>query len=153
MGHRREVLVGDVRVPHPRIVGVEANRNAEPQIFRKRVPVQIGNILEQPVADEIDLNQVLAILHQQHGIGIGNQIDAMADAGRAQGQRPAYILTGRIHLASVKRKLNAAVGPPQFAECFQKAQRMPLVVIFPSRHVHADPQIPVPVHERIGTLE
>ena len=87
--------------------------------------------------------------HEPHRVGIGNQIHAMTDALRTEQQRVANVIVGLIHFARMDRKIDIGILVAQLTEHRQKTQRITLVIVFATDHVHADIEITILIVDRV----
>ena len=95
------VFVGDVGIPTAAIVGVETDGDAEAEVLDEGVLEEVWCVVEEAVGDEVDLDEVTIVAHEEHGVGVVDEIDAVADAGGTEEEGVADFGAGGIFLAGV----------------------------------------------------
>ena len=111
------------------------------------------HIIQQQVADEIDLHQVFAVTHQQHGIRVADQVDPVANTRSAQQQSVTHMVIGFINFTGVDSQRYPGNIPAQFAQGRQETQWVAFVIVLAPDHIDPDEQIAVLVNEAVDPLK
>ncbi len=141
------VFVGDVGIPTAAIVGVETDGDAEAEVFDEGVLEEVWCVVEEAVGDEVDLDEVTIVAHEEHGVGVVDEIDAVADAGGPKEEGVADFGAGGIFFAGVDAERDVAVAAAGFAEGLEHAQGVAFVVVFAAGGVDAYEEVSVAGYE------